>query len=68
MLVIALAALTSAAPFNWFGLGHRHAAAHTHKHHTRGAPHEGLTERGVSYDGSCGSWGGATCPAGFCCG
>ena len=66
--IAAFAAIASAVPH-----AHRHAHAHHHKARdlevlpgtADSAP---LAGRSVSYDGSCGSWGGHTCPVGSCCG
>lgn len=66
--IAALAAIASAIP-------HAHRHAHAHHHEARdleASPNVAdlvpLAGRSVSYDGSCGSWGGHTCPAGSCCG
>jgi len=41
---------------------------HAHGRRAYGARPGSIAGRWDSYDGSCGTWGGATCRAGFCCG
>ncbi|KAK6436164.1 hypothetical protein LTR95_007643 [Oleoguttula sp. CCFEE 5521] len=60
---LAFAAFAQAIP-------HSHQQFHN-RHLARNDQSSNLTPlagRAVSYDGSCGSWSGATCPAGTCCG
>lgn len=56
--MIALAAFASAAP-----MANEHRG-HAHKHLAR----DSIAGRSISRDGSCGSWSGASCAPGFCCG
>lgn len=41
---------------------------HAHGRRAYGARPGSIADRWDSYDGSCGTWGGATCKASFCCG
>jgi len=66
-VMIALAAFASAVPYAGRGHAHGHQL-HNINHHVQVAHDISIAGRSISYDGSCGSWSGATCPAGFCCG
>lgn len=62
--IVAFAASASASPH----VSHGHRASHSHYQNARSYIDGSIADRSISYDGSCGSWGGSSCPAGFCCG